>query len=878
MISLEHPEMLFLIIPVIIVGFYLLRKTKTKLVEWRMLVAFLLVLALASPFTTVTQTISEEDPSLVLVQDQTSSMGLFPEEAGSELYKALVANTPTTLVQLTGDKTSLGDTIMQYAGGSNQIILVSDGNSNAGKDLPEALEFAKETDTPVYLVQPELKANDLSVEVLGDKTVVVDNQNEFEIVVRQASNQNVSYFLEVFVDGQLSQSKDFTLEGRNNIDDPIKINQAFNTLGAHNIRVKITPHEGDINSQNNEFSKGIYVIPKPKVLLITNEPDSPLSQILSELYEVSIERELPRMEVFEENKALVIDNMYITDLSENDVNNIRKYVTGGNGLIVVGGNSAYDRPLSRNYRNSSFEELLPVISKPSDWKGGRDVVIIIDLTGSLAGGPSKGGGYASPETVEYYQKLTKSEKLARELAEKTAEAERGRAEIAASRRVNVPVSIANSIVEAQNLKDAQLLVLTFKDEVDYLTRDFVDLNLETNRDQIKDELQNLTTGGTRNSLDLALNEAEKKIMDRGRIRADVFIISDGGLADGTIFRNSLNTIEVLEDTGTNFYFIHVFPDEYDAKQLDSSGNFYAEELMKAVNGTYLKIENKSVYGVNIEFEESQNYLHEDIEEKPSGPSKLIKISPDHFITKNVNITGNVTGYNDVTPKGGAERLVITTTGKPVLTTWRFGLGRVAAFTTDNGEGEGSRWASALYSGSSAKLISSTTNWAIGNPRAEEGAVLDGPDTWLGTPSDLTLTMYDKGIPELKLDGSSLDLALTGRNIYEASVNPETIGIHDLSGYPLAVNYQLEYRDVGLNEDIESLIAATGGKIYTEKDARALLLKDARQNSERQSDEPVSLKVYVLLAALVLYLGEIIARRIKEMNKLKNAQVEAETRV
>ena len=93
-ISLEHPEMLFLIIPVVIAGFYLLRKTKTKLVEWRMLVAFLLVLALASPFTTVTQTISEEDPSLVLVQDQTASMGIFPEETGTELYKALTANTP----------------------------------------------------------------------------------------------------------------------------------------------------------------------------------------------------------------------------------------------------------------------------------------------------------------------------------------------------------------------------------------------------------------------------------------------------------------------------------------------------------------------------------------------------------------------------------------------------------------------------------------------------------------------------------------------------------------------------------------------------------------------------------------------------------------
>ncbi|HWR25761.1 MAG TPA: hypothetical protein VN278_05940, partial [Methanosarcina sp.] len=237
----------------------------------------------------------------------------------------------------------------------------------------------------------------------------------------------------------------------------------------------------------------------------------------------------------------------------------------------------------------------------------------------------------------------------------------------------------------------------------------------------------------------------------------------------------------------------------------------------------------------------------------------------------------ITGYNEVTPKAGAERLVITTTGKPVLTTWRFGLGRVAAFTTDNGQGETTRWASALYRGSNARLISGMTNWAIANPRAEEGAVVDSPDTWLGTSSDLTLVMYDEGIPQLKMDGNPLDLALTGRNTYETKVNPSSLGIHDISSYPLAVNYQLEYRDVGINKDIESLILATGGKVYTEKDARALLLKDARQNSIRQSDEPVSLKVYVLIAALILYLGEIIARRVKEMRRLSQApQGEGET--
>ena len=140
-------------------------------------------------------------------------------------------------------KRPLGDAVTQYSGLGNQIVLVTDGNSNSGKDLTEALEFAKDTNTTVYLVQPELETNDLSVEILGDKKVVVDNQNEFEIVVRQASEQSVSYFLEVFVDGKISQSRQFTQDTRNNT---IPINQAFTTLGAHNISVKISDISGRI--------------------------------------------------------------------------------------------------------------------------------------------------------------------------------------------------------------------------------------------------------------------------------------------------------------------------------------------------------------------------------------------------------------------------------------------------------------------------------------------------------------------------------------------------------------------------------------------------------------------------------------------------------
>ena len=826
-ISLEHPEMLLLIIPVIIAGFYFLRKTKTKLVEWRMLVAVLLVLALAAPFTTVTQTTSEEDPSLVLVQDQTASMGIFPEETGTELYKALTANTPTTLVQLTGDKTFLGDTITQYAGSGNQIVLVSDGNSNAGKSLVDALEFAKETDTPVYLVQPELKANDLSVEVIGDKTVVVDNQNEFEVVVRQAFEQNISYSLEVSVDGKLVRSGPFSQNTRNYT---IPYNQDFTTLGAHNISVKITPAGEDLNSINNEFSKSVYVIPKPKLTLVTSEPDSPLAQILNSLYNVSVASSYPGAGALEGSKVLVLDNQLISSLSEAQMKEIKNYVSNGGGLAVVGGDKAYNYG---SYLNSSLEEILPVLSKPSEYKGGRNLVLILDISPSARDHGAQGDILGN----------------------------------------------AIYIIRNENLRDANAAAIAFGSKDYDIFGGFLSLGLPQNRAIMEDKISRLTSDEqSKTSLDQGLIGAKQMLAGKDG-ELDAIIISDGGIEES--YEPSLQAAKDLQKLGVNLYFIHVHSAA--PSQTDKARNFYAETLMKelGLENNYKRI-NVTETGqeperVNFDFGTTEESPEEGEEENLTPDSySLYAYSPDHFITKNVNLTANITGYNDVTPKAGAERLVITTTGKPVLTTWRFGLGRVAALTTDNGEGEGSRWASALYNGSNAKLISGTANWAIGNPRAEEGAVLDGPDTWLGTPSDLILTMYDEGIPQLKLDGNPLDLALTGRNTYEASVNPENIGIHDISGYPLAVNYQLEFRDVGLNKDIEPLILATGGKIYTEKDARALLLKDARQNSERQSNEPVSLKMYVLLAALVLYLGEIIARRIREMRKFKNMQGEIET--
>ncbi|MDF1534856.1 MAG: hypothetical protein P1P69_10215, partial [Methanosarcinaceae archaeon] len=246
-------------------------------------------------------------------------------------------------------------------------------------------------------------------------------------------------------------------------------------------------------------------------------------------------------------------------------------------------------------------------------------------------------------------------------------------------------------------------------------------------------------------------------------------------------------------------------------------------------------------------EQTVNIIFEELEEPPENETitlyvfPLIEYNPKHFITRNIEIAGNITGYNDVTPKPGADRIIITSTGKPVLTTWRYGLGRVASLTTDNGKGGDNYWSSQMYAGNNSKLTSATLNWAIGNPRVEEGAVLEGMDTWFGTPVTLTLTMYDEGVlPTLTLDNTKpVELSVTGKNTYDATIDLGFSGMHDISGYPVAVNYALEYRDVGLNEELPALVKSSGGKTYTERDARALLLGDAKANSERVVQEPVS---------------------------------------
>ncbi|VVB71524.1 Uncharacterised protein [uncultured archaeon] len=219
------------------------------------------------------------------------------------------------------------------------------------------------------------------------------------------------------------------------------------------------------------------------------------------------------------------------------------------------------------------------------------------------------------------------------------------------------------------------------------------------------------------------------------------------------------------------------------------------------------------------------------------------------------MNASISGFNDVTPKPGAQRLVIMSDGKPVLTTWRYGLGRVAALTTD----DGSTWAGSLYQKPSSEFISSMVNWAVGDPRSEIDRV-EAEDGWAGTP--LKITINSAARPSLA--GATVEKV--GDNRYEATFTPNSSGIYYIGNYGVAVNYPMEYRDVGYNPELSRMIMAAGGKVFTEAEAQKSLVAEAGRQSQKTATERISRRDLLLIAALIIFLSEVVMRKLGEIRR------------
>jgi len=490
-------------------------------------------------------------------------------------------------------------------------------------------------------------------------------------------------------------------------------------------------------------------------------------------------------------KTVVLDDIPY----RSHLDRLGEYVREGGGVVVVGGENSYDLG---GYSNSGLESFLPVRSVPSVFEGGKTLVVVLDISFSLLTARTRDG-----TTLLDYEK-----------------------------------ALAVELLKSPDLQDYKVGLVVFGTRA-YNVLDPVPLS--RSRQIMSERIMALGPAGTENShLDRGLELAWDMLNASGG-QGELLVLSDGNLYNyPEVLERSAQLLRQM-NVDTRLIQVQAFP--------GMTGKFYDLAAQTGSNFTQF------VYPDSLTTSLEGAGPGETTSPEQMAAYIATTVNKNHYITAGLDLSANVTGFNDVTPKPGAERLVALADGKPILTVWRYGLGRVAALTADNGN----IWASSLYSRESSAVISSTLNWAIGDPRPERGRV-EADDGWQGTPLSVIINSDARPV----IAGAVVEKV--GDNRYTATFTPNSSGIYYIGSYGLAVNYPLEFRDVGYNPELPNLIMAAGGKLFSEEEAKRSLLEEARAVSRRTVQERISRRDALLIAALLIFLSEILYRKVSEIKR------------
>src|SRR3989338_3149421 len=98
----------------------------------RSLIFALVIFSIASPFI-LEQTTVKGNPRITILVDNSSSFNLFDGKVGSELAEKLKGNVPVTLRHIAaGEKSAIGDGILNNIDRDENVLVITDGNSYCG--------------------------------------------------------------------------------------------------------------------------------------------------------------------------------------------------------------------------------------------------------------------------------------------------------------------------------------------------------------------------------------------------------------------------------------------------------------------------------------------------------------------------------------------------------------------------------------------------------------------------------------------------------------------------------------------------------------------------------------------------------------------------
>jgi len=338
----------------------------------RSLIFALLLLAIASPFIMETTTI-KGNPRITILVDNSTSLNLFESGIEKQLAAKLKGKIPVSVRGIAiGDKSAIGDGILNNIEKDENVLVVTDGNNNDGKFLGDIMLLALSLNATVSTVDMEPIKNDVGVEVFGVSEAIVGTEETFIVEVNNVRD-NVPYTLEVKFDDEIVIAKS------GDKSNTFMLNKKL-PEGHHKITAELlNVGSEDYFSQNNKYYKTIKVVQRPKVLFVS-EKSSPLVDELGNIYDLTTLSAIP-------NDLSSYLAVILNDIPANKflphLDLLSDYVSDGNGLFVIGGQSSYDRG---GYKGNLIETLLPIKVGAGEESEKSDVyiVIVIDISHGTA--------------------------------------------------------------------------------------------------------------------------------------------------------------------------------------------------------------------------------------------------------------------------------------------------------------------------------------------------------------------------------------------------------------------------------------------------------------------------------------------------------------
>ncbi len=784
---LENPWYLTLIIPAVILIIYLMNKDFIKLKEEddvrarrllvrkimlisRIIICALLIIALATPYAVKEQKV-EGDPILKIIVDKSNSMQVL-ETISADFIDQLRKKVEVEVMEMgSPTQSDIGDTILGHLGPFESILLISDGHVTKGANIGDVALYATKIQSTINALELDTKKQDASIWIEGPQKVMSEVENTFTIKISKTKNMG-SVPVQIIVD-------DASVYDQSTDRESIEITKSF-TSGYHKIIAQIK--SSDHFQENNIYYKTIKVVQKPRILYVSKKTTTPILSLLRQVFDVTIVSQLPpndydAKQYLKDFYALIINDVHANDI-DNKATIIDEFLTEGNGMLVVGGQSSYN---NGRYRNSLFESTLPVnVGRPGKKEGDMNIVIVIDISGST------GSAFGKGTTVD------------------------------------VEKALALSVL--QNLKkNNKVAFVAFNTKAFRLTP-LVYLFEHKKPEEIVGRL--IDGGGT--WIHAGIMEAIN-ILKYSQGSKNIILISDGiTQAQSSAFQSA----KEAANEGIKIYTVGV-GEKTNEQTMNTLAEITSGIYFKATDATRLKI------------------LFGDIDKsKPGDYLGLAVLNSNHFITQGLDdLKASVSGFNEVVPKTTGQLLVTTSSGEPILTVWRRGLGRVAALATDDGE----NWAGDLLNKQNSRLLTRTGNWIIGEPDRKAKETTDVQDTRIGEPT----TMIIKSSQQPKSEQHTF--YKIDENAYTTTITPTTTGFQEAMGITFASNYPLEYQYIGMNPQIKSVAEVTGGKIFN-KNQIDEIVEYTKTKSKRTIVQNQPARMPFIILATLIFLVEIFIRR------------------